>query len=111
MVILGARFSVVRKRATTAADPYSGRATALDWTSPDQRRIRDVSVLDDVATETTGRQDRVVRTMTVRAPGLPDVRARDRLRVGGVDWDVDGTPQRFADGIAHTVIKLKRVEG
>ena len=110
-MILGARFSAVRKRAAQKSDPYSGRATELDWSAPDLRRIHDVSVLEEESPETLGRQDRVIRKMTVRAAGLPDVKARDRLTVGGVDWDVDGAPQRYTDGIPHTVIKLQRVEG
>lgn len=110
-MILGARFSVIRKRAAAKLDPYSSRATGLDWGAADLRRIHDVSVLDEPAVEVSGRQDQVVRVMTVRAPGCPDVRARDRLTVGGLDWDVDGAPQRYTEGIRHTVIKLKRVEG
>lgn len=46
----------------------------------------------------------------------PDVRAEDRLRVNGVEYDVDGAPAAWSDDLGGTdvgglVVTLKRVEG
>lgn len=108
--------TVTRLRAAAAADRFSGQATALDWTTPDELPIEGCAFDPGTSSEPLEQaRDAVLTKPTVYAPADADVLATDRLVVRGRTWQVDGDPADYRspfDGwTPGLVVHLKAMEG
>lgn len=103
--------TVVRLRATAATDPYSGEATALDWTTPAELSITTLAPAEPRPSSEPVQNARnaVVDGWTLYLPAGADVTAADRLRVRGAVYSVLGEPADWLD--AGIVVQCERVEG
>lgn len=50
-------------------------------------------------------------TGTLYAPPDADITSKDRVRRGGLVYDIEGDPIRYAGALGHTIIQLKRSRG
>lgn len=108
--------TVVRQRATSADNPYSGEAGDTDWTTPGLLTITGCAFDPGGSLEPTEQgRTAVITQPTLYAPPNSDVLAGDRLVVRGRTWDVDGDPadwrSPFTGWEPGMAIKLKAVEG
>lgn len=108
--------TVTRQRAQAVADRFSGEATALDWSSPDELAIAGCAFDPGSSSEPLEQaRGAVVTQPTVYAPRGADVLAADRIVVRGRTWQVDGDPadyrNPFTGWAPGLVIKLKAVTG
>lgn len=109
--------SVIRLRRKEITDPYSGKVTLGDWTDPSEATLDGAFV----ASSSTTSQSEAGRTELLEEKSLylddpdADVQAQDRIRAGGVIYQIDGMPS--ADKNPWTgwqpirEIPLKRVVG
>lgn len=105
-------------RAKAILDPYSGEATAADWTNPDRLPFKQpAGIAPRESTEPTadGRNS-VITGRTLYAEPGEDVTAHDRVELPGDGvWQVDGDPADWRSPLTGwhpgLVIQLKRVEG
>lgn len=108
--------TVTRQRGVATVDPYSGEATGVDWTTPDELEIPGCAFNPGRSTEPVqDARTAVITEPEVYAPFGSDVRAGDRLVVRGVTFDVQGNPgdwrSPFTGWEAGMAIPLKRTEG
>lgn len=105
--------TIVRLRAGTITDPYSGEETPGDWTTPAESTIAGCSVQPgSPRPQDLNDRDSVTILYTVWAPIDADVTEHDRVRYAGRDYAVDDTIQRWDfPPLSHLVIPLTRVEG
>ena len=110
--------SVTRLRGTPVLDPYSGEPTGIEWdTPPGQLVIPGVGVEPRPSGEPT--QDaRNSTTSGFTLYGIPsgtDITPADRMRIRGVDYDVDGGAadwrNPFTGWAPGLVVQTKRVVG
>ena len=100
---------VVRLRPVLAADPYAtvdGVATLVpDWTQPPAEVLFEAMVADSGSVEplVDGRAP-VDSDFTLYIDGGFDIASTDRLRIRGLDCDVQGRPFAWA-GFDGTVIR------
>lgn len=86
--------TVVRQRRKTIADPYSGKQTLGDWTNPDEHTLEGAFVASSSTSSTreaTRTQLLEEKSLYVTDPGA-DVLAGDRIKAGGVVYEIDGIP-------------------
>lgn len=99
--------TITRRRASTVDDTYG--STVLDWTSPDDLDITDVTVqpvYTDEAADGAAR-DVVQRRWLVVGPVDMDLTATDRVVFGGEVYQVAGAPARYETGILdHSEVYL-----
>lgn len=114
--------TVVRLRATTTTDPYSGEATALDWSSPESLTIAGCGIASGGSFGTPGSvetvetdRNAIVSDFDVILPHGTDVTAADRLVVRGLTCEVQGRPfewhNPFTGWQPGLLIRAKIVEG
>lgn len=105
--------TIVRLRAQTAFDPYSGEPGAPDWNlPPDELSIPGCSVQPGPPKDQLlERRDGVVVEFTAWAP-IADVTEQDRIRYAGKVYSIDRTIQVWDfPPMSHAVIPLKDVSG
>jgi hypothetical protein len=84
---------------------------ALDWTSPSVAVVSGCRVLPVTGAEVL---DRVTQRWMLFAPLGTALLATDRVRFGGVTYDVVGEVRRWSSpsgAVAHIEADLERVEG
>jgi hypothetical protein len=103
--------SIVRLRGTTSTNAHGDSATS--WSSPGVLTIDGCSVQPVAGVETILNRDSVTSRWALFAPLDADIESFDRVRHGGVDYEVDGSVQRWPDvaGLGHTFAYLKVVSG
>jgi hypothetical protein len=91
---------VIRQRAAEVVSPITG-ATSLDWSNPVEDTT-DGWLFDPGGTTMPNEVDRqpITTRPTLYREGLPvpDVKARDRMVVDGVTYDVVGDPHVWDGG-------------
>lgn len=102
--------TVVRLRAGTTTDPYSGEDVP-DWGNPTEHPI---TTLAPAEPRPSGEplqdaRNQVTSGWTLYLPAGEDVTARDRMRVRGVVHNVLGDPADWLG--AGLVVQVERVEG
>lgn len=86
--------SVIRLRRKEIADPYSGQSTLGDWNDPSEVTLDGAFV----ASSSTSTRSDAARTELLEEKSLylddpdADVQAQDRIRAGGVTYQIDGMP-------------------
>jgi hypothetical protein len=108
--------TVVRQRATSVTDPYSGEATGASWDAPSTLTIPGCGFNPGQSSEPVqDARNAVITRPEVYAPSGADILAGDRLVVRGETFDVDGDPadwrSPFTGWRPGLVVPLKRVEG
>lgn len=93
-VNLPAGETVVRLRAATTEDPYSGESDgALDWSNPTELTITGCGFDPGGSFENTeARRDAITTQPTLYAPADADITANDRVQVRSLTYDVQGHP-------------------
>lgn len=108
--------TVTRQRGAAVTDPYSGAATGLDWTTPNELDIEGCGFNPGSSSEPVqNARSAVITKPEVYAPTDADVLPGDRLVVRGDTYEVAGRPQRwvspFTGWAPGLVIQLDLVEG
>jgi hypothetical protein len=103
--------TIVRVRATTTTNTH-GNATS-SWDSPGVLTITGCSVQPVTGDEVILNRDAVTSRWQLFAPLDADLLSSDRVRHRGVDYEIDGSVQRWPDfgGLGHTACYLTLVEG
>lgn len=86
----------------------------LDWDGAPEHPVERCRWQPGGGSELHGRRDGVVTQANLFAPFGADIDERDRIRFGGIVYDIDGPvkPWRSATGaLAHLEMALKIVEG
>lgn len=87
-------------------------ATVLDWAAATTHTVAGCSFQPTSGSEDRINRDAVTTVATVYAPAGADVTDTDRIRFGGLTYDIDGPVRRWAVGLLdHLEIPLKAVEG
>lgn len=108
--------TVTRQRATAGTDPYSGEATALDWTAPDELVISGVAVAPGGFSEfATPDRTRVDIDFTLYSDFQADIEPLDRVIVRGLTCEVVGKRQDwrnpFTGNEPGSVVEVRKVAG
>lgn len=106
--------TVTRLRGTTESDGYGG--TRTDWSDPDELDIYPCAVAPLVEEELLARgREGITEAWTVYAPYKSDIRASDRIRYDGMDFDVDGVPGNWRSPFTGSefgmAVRIVRIEG
>ena len=99
-------------RAARVVDSHNDEY--LDWDNATEHQVDRCRWQPGGGSELHGRRDGVVTEAHLFAPLGADIDERDRIRFGGVEYDIDGPlkPWRSATGaLAHLEMALKIVEG
>lgn len=102
--------TVVRLRATTTADPYSGEQIA-DWSTPSELPIETLAPAEPRPSQEPVQEARnaVTSGWTLYLPAGSDVTAQDRMRVRGRVYPVLGQPADWSgEGL---VVQCAETEG
>ena len=88
--------TVIRLRAGSADDPYSGRTSAIDWDSPEELVIEGAFVAQ-TSTSMMGdaTREQALEAKSLFCEGDVDVQKGDRIREGGPGgpiYSIDGIP-------------------
>jgi hypothetical protein len=108
--------TVTRQRGVEVTDPYSGEATEIDWSNPDELEITGCAVADGGSLEPVqDARNEVDSDFDVLAPYGSDVLAGDRLVIRALVCEVQGRPFDWLHPMTGwkpgTVIKAKIREG
>jgi hypothetical protein len=107
--------TATRQRGTAILDPYSGEATGIDWSTPDELDILGGFNPGQSSEPVQDARNSVTTTPEFYAPFGSDVLAGDRLVVRGKTYDVDGDPadwcSPFTGWEPGMVIPLTRTAG
>lgn len=100
---------VVVLSATTTTDPYS-QATVEDWTTPTERAVTTTAPPEPRPSDEPVQNARnaLVNGWTLYLPAGDPVSARNRVRVRGEVYPVQGTPADWPMGV---VVQAYRTEG
>jgi hypothetical protein len=105
--------TVTRLRAPVATDTHGDAYT--NWDSPVTLTISGCSVQPVTGDEYNLGRESVTSRWNLFAPPGADLRSSDRVRHDGVDYEIDGSVQKWADttgaGLDHLFCLLKKVEG
>lgn len=103
--------TIIRLRGVTYWDAYNDQH--VEWSNPSQLTIGGCSLQPVQGDEVLLGRESVVSRWTLFAPPDADILSSDRVRHNGVDFEVDGSVQRWPDigGLGHLQILLRRVEG
>lgn len=101
---------VVRLRATSTLDPYSQLPTAESWAAPDELAITTVAPPEPRPANEPVQESRnaVITGWTLYLPSGADITERDRVRVRGQVYPVQGRPAEWGMGC---VVQAFRTEG
>lgn len=103
--------TVHRLRGVETTDEYGD--TVLDWSEPDDLKIRHCSIQPRQASENTddGRREEALNVWQLWAPHDADIRHTDRIVFDGSEYAVTGAVQKFDQlNLAHTTCPLRLVE-
>jgi hypothetical protein len=96
-------------RAGTVTDHGT---TVPDWTAATTHDVAGCSVQPATGREERTNRDAITSVWRVYGPSGADVRDSDRVRWGGVDYDIDGPVQRWSVGfLDHIEFALRAVAG
>lgn len=106
--------TVTRLRGATATNGYGD--AAIDWSqTPAELAITGCSVQPVPGQEVLDGRDAVVSRWQWFGPYDADVRSNDRIRHGGVVYDIDGSVEKWKDptgsGLDHAAALLRRTSG
>lgn len=103
--------TVTRLRSSTSTDEYHN--DVQDWSSPTTATVTGCSVQPGGGLQYNDSRTAITTLFTVWAPVAADVLDTDRIRYAGIDYDIDGSVDRWQVGTAldHLVIRLKAVAG
>lgn len=95
--------------ATTTLDPYS-QENVEDWTTPTARTVMTVAPLEPRPSDEPVQNARnaLVNGWTLYLPPGDPITARNRVRVRGEEYPVQGTPADWPLGV---VVQAYRTEG
>lgn len=95
--------------AGTTTDPYSGE-TVEDWTTPTERDVTTIAPLEPRPSSEPVQDARnaLVSGWTLYLPSGDPITARNRVRVRGEEYPVQGQPADWGAGI---VVQAFRTEG
>lgn len=108
--------SIIRQRATAAANVYSGESDGLDWTTPSELTISGVAVAPASSNEPleVGRAP-VDTDLTLYLPDGADVRPLDRVVVRDITYEVQGErgdwPSPYTTWRPGAVVQVRKVTG
>jgi len=103
--------SVIRLRPTTRTVRGS---EIFDWSDTDELTIRGCSVQPAASTMTEdGRELGVSDGLTIYMPPSADVKAGDRIRFEGADYEIQGEPRIWPSvgNLAHKQVNVMRWYG
>jgi hypothetical protein len=107
--------TATRQRGTAVTDPYSGEATDVDWSTPDELELLGGFNPGQSSEPLQDARNAVTTQPEFYTDFGSDVLAGDRLVVRGKTYDVDGDPadwhSPFTGWEPGMVIPLKRTEG
>lgn len=108
--------TITRLRATAVEDPYSGEATDLDWTDPDELAIPGVAIEPVAASEqVTDGSEQLTIDARLYIPYQADVLPLDRLMVRGAEFTVQGSRldwrNPYSGDTPGSVLEVRRVAG
>lgn len=108
--------TITRLRGALVVDPYSGEATEVDWTNPDELDIPGWGIAQDATSEPVEVARESIRSdFTLYRQEPADVLATDRLVIDGLTCQVDGHPfawhQPMTGWAAGFVVRANIVEG
>lgn len=102
-------------RAALVTDPFSGEDEMYDWTAADETDFPKCAVAPRTSEEPLeGRRVQVMDGLSVYGPKNMDVTSRDRIRIDGVLYEVDGEPAHWESpftGRGLTTVDVVRWEG
>lgn len=109
--------TVTRLRASSTTDAHNNSVTS--WADPETATISGCSVQPLVTRGEDGEvnlgRESIVSRWNLWAPPDADLKSSDRVRHDGIDYEVDGSVQKWTDttgdGWDHLYVILKRVEG
>lgn len=106
------RDTVTVVRPTIGPNRYGD--DVVDWSTPTLIDIPGCRVIPAAGAEMVVDRDQVIRRSLLFAPPSADIRATDRIRWQGADYDVDGDVRHWrgpSGALAHIEADLVRVEG
>lgn len=95
------------RRITSGKPDANGRATE----APEEYLLEGYSVTPVGSTESVGNEKVITARYRVSGPPTSLVRAHDRVKWRGVDYQVDGHPQEFHGAFPHTEFFLQLDRG
>jgi hypothetical protein len=105
--------TVLRLRGSQVTDSHA--STYTNWDSPATLTISGCSVQPVTGDEYNLGRESVTSRWNLYAPPGADLRSSDRIRHDGVDYEIDGSVQKWTDttgaGLDHLFCLLKKVEG
>lgn len=105
--------TVVRLRGVSGTDSHAD--AYIDWDAPAVLSVAGCSVQPVAGDEYLLGRDSVTSRWNLWAPPEADIRSSDRIRHANVDYEIDGSVQKWTDttgnGWDHLQMILKRVEG
>lgn len=110
------RDTVTRLRAPNVTGP-DGATIPGNWSSVLEGQLLKVDYLGEFqpisSTEDVVGQERTESTHKVFLPAAADVKATDRIRFFGVDYDIDGAPEvhRLRGRDHHVEVFCRRIQG
>lgn len=105
------RGSITRIRAALVTDEYGTPTAERDWASATETAINGCSVQPVPGKEYALGREAIVTRWRLFAPGGTDLLATDRVRYGGLIYEVDGDVVTFTEGSPHVEAVLTRVVG
>jgi head-tail adaptor len=108
--------TVTRLRAAAILDPYSGEATDLDWSDPDELAITGVGVEPVGVSETTqDGSEQLTIDARLYVPYQADILPIDRLVVRDEQFTVEGARldwrNPYSGDTPGSVLEIRRVAG
>ncbi|AJT42417.1 hypothetical protein [Psychromicrobium lacuslunae] len=104
------RQSFTRLRAPLVDDGHDNETQ--DWSKAQALEISNCLITPGATDEVIANRNGVLIQFTVHAPAGADVQALDRAIYQGVEYEIDGEPERWDTGVLdHTVIYLKKWRG
>lgn len=107
----GETITVVRPGSVVGTDGYGNDVRGADV----ETDVAGCVVAPRASTENVEARDQIVEGLTVWLPAGTDVRATDKIRRGGVLYEIDGAPgawrSPFTSLAAPTQVSLTRVTG
>lgn len=104
--------TVIGLRAPMVDDRYGDEIA--DWDNASETSLPGCRVVPGAGSENTVDRDQLTRRWVLFAPPSADLRATDRIRWDGTDYDIDGDLRRWRSAtgaLAHIEADLTRVEG
>jgi hypothetical protein len=105
--------TIVVLRAPLVDDPDYGNQVP-DWPNATETTVTGCRVQPERGSDYTIDREAVLTRWRLFAPPTIDLLATDRVRHDGVDYDVEGSVERWpspTNALAHVEARLRRVDG